>query len=204
MKTSISILSVSFLVAVMMSSCAINKETVAVRQYEINNSKEVSATAFVKYADGSVKYFKSLKLVIGAFTTPHLLGDGVTKISPKEIIAYQNDQHYAISQTQIVGGRQTFVAKETLPGFAVRISKGKVNVYSKKFYNGNAGIDEYFIQAGNDGKIYAYTPDLMKSIIKDNYEAMAIFNHDDDKSDMMKKLQNIADVYNNSSLVTKN
>ena len=204
MKTSISILSVSFLVTVMMSSCAVNKETAAVRQYDINNSKEVSGTAFVKYADGTIKYFKSLKLVTGAFTTPHLLADGVTKISPKEIIAYQNDQHYAISQSQIVGGRVSFIAKESLPGFAVRISKGKVNVYSKKFYNGNAGIDEYFIQVGNDGKIYAFTPDLMKSIIKDNYEAMAIFNQVDKTEDLTKKLQNTAEVYNNSSLVSKN
>jgi hypothetical protein len=202
MKNSLTNLAVVSAIVVLFSSCAANKEMASVRQAEINQSKENVNVCFVKYNDGTVSYFKSLKLIKGAFKTPHLLTDNGTEIYPKEIISYQNQDHFAISQTMFVTGKKSYISKEALPGFAVRIAKGQLNVYCKKFFNGNAAVDEYFLQSGNDGKIYAYTPQLMKSIIRDNYEALAIF--EGNIEDMSKKLQSTADVFNNSMLVTKN
>ncbi len=202
MKNTLSTLPFILAIAVLFSSCVANKEVASLRQVEIKNSKENVNVCFVKYNDGTVTYYKSLKLIKGAFKTPHLLADNSIEIYPKEIISYQNQDQYAISQSLFVNGKKSYVAKEALPGFAVRIAKGQLNVYCKKFYNGQVGVDEYFLQAGNEGKIYAYTPQLMKSIIRDNYEALAIFENNIE--DMTKKLQATADVYNNSMLVTKN
>lgn len=202
MKNSLTNLSIIAVITVLFSSCASNKELSTVRFAEINQSKENLNVCFVKYNDGTITYFKSLKLVKGAFKTPHLLADNKTEIYPKEIISYQNQDHYAISQNLFVNGKKSYLAKETLPGFAVRIAKGRLNVYCKKFFNGNAAVDEYFIQAGNEGKIYTFTPQLMKSFIRDNFEALAIF--DSNKDDLSKKLQVTAEFYNSSLLMTKN
>lgn len=55
-------------------------------------------------------------------------------------------------------------------------AKGKLNIYSKKFYNGRAAVDEYFIQEGSNGNIVAYTPELLKNLIKESDEAMNFFS----------------------------
>jgi hypothetical protein len=156
--------------------------------------------------DGRIRHFNSLKLVTGVFTAPHLLADDGIKIYPSEIVAYQNKDHYAVSQTMLAGGRKSYVATETLPGFAVRIAEGKLNIYAKKFNSGAKCAEEYFMQWGNDGKIYAYTPELMNDILKDNPEAANYFKNKKNKVSLSKKLQTTASLYNNNTetLVSKN
>ena len=188
----------------LLASCSTNKLTTAKITKSISESETTTFTNFVKKKDGSVVYYKSLKLVKGAFTAPHLLADNKLKIKPSEILAYQNEDHYAISQTQFVDGKKSNIAVETLPGFAVRVVFGKLNVYCKKYFNGRAAIDEFFIQSGNDGQIFAYTPELMKKMISDNKEALSYFNVELPKDDNQKKLQATAEMYNNAMLVSKN
>jgi hypothetical protein len=194
----------AFLALTLMNSCATNKQMLADRDAEIQLSREASAGGnFVKMKDGTIKQFHSLKLVTGVFTSPHLLADGKKKIPATEILAYQNGDHYAVSQALISNGRRSFVAVETLPGFAVRVVKGKLNLYCKKFFNGRAAVDEFFLQSGADGQIVAYTPELMKNLIRDNQEAFKYFLTGKE-NDISKKLQATAELYNNSQLMSKN
>ena len=187
----------------MFGSCASNNQIAAIRTSDLSASKENTAACFIKLKDGSMKNYQTLKLVTGVFVTPHLVGDGKDNIYAKDILAYQNDKHYAISQTLFVNGQKSYVATETLPGFAVRIAKGKLNIYAKKFYNGRAGVDAYFVQSGENGEIYSFTPDLMKSMIKDNQEALTFFNENKKgKIDLSQKLQSTVEMYNNSMIVS--
>ena len=154
--------------------------------------------------DGKIVYYKTLELKKGVFTSPHLLADGKIKIMPSEIVAYQNNEHYAVSQSTFKSGRKSYVAVETLPGFAVRVVRGKLNIYCKQYFNGRAAIDEFYIQAGTEGKIYVYSPELMKQLIKDNVEALSYFNQTEEEKEFSKKLQATAQLYNNGLLMSKN
>lgn len=166
-------LSLGILIAV--SSCKNSKEAMAQRKIDIEKSKEATTACFIQLNDGTIKNYTSLKLVTGVLKTPYLLADGNIKIFSKDIKAYQNKDHYAISQENFASGHKSYVAKETLPGFAIRIAKGKINVYAKKAYNGVGTVDEYFVQKGDDGKILAYTTENMNALVKDDDEALAFF-----------------------------
>lgn len=191
-------------IILLFTSCSTNKLTTAKLMKNISESETNTFTNFVKKKDGSVVYYKSLELVKGVFSAPHLLADGKIKILPSEIVAYQNENHYAVSQSTFVDGKKSNVAVETLPGFAVRVVYGKLNIYCKKYFNGRAAVDEFYIQSGNDGKIFTYTPELMKRMIQDNQEALTYFNNEKLNSAFPKKLQTTAEMYNNALLMSKN
>lgn len=184
-------------------SCAVNHSIVHTHAVEFKSGKELSGV-FVKKIDGQVIYFNTLELVNGAFTAPHLLADGRLKIKADEILAYQTSTHYAISQVLMVNARKSYISKEALPGFAVRLVKGKLNVYCKQFFNGRAAVNEFYIQSGNDGEIKKYTADLMKKMIGENEEALSYLNDKNDKVSMLAKIQSAAAAYNNFNAVTQN
>lgn len=175
MKTTIKLTSILCCSFLLLQSCNSSKETIAQRKQEIRSSRINSGNCFVQLTDGTIKHFTTLRLVTGPFIAPHLLGDGKVKIRPKNIVAYQTADHYAISQQSFISGRKSFVSTETLPGFAVRIARGKINVYSKKYYNGVAAVDEYFIQKGDEGQIFAYTSETINQFIEDDPEALNFF-----------------------------
>lgn len=164
-----------FCVLVAFESCKTSKISVAQRKADIEQSKETTAACFIELNDGTIKNYTTLKLETGVLKTPFLLADGKIKIMGKDIKAYQNKEHYAISQESFTSGHKSYVAKETLPGFAVRIAKGKINVYAKKCYNGVGTVDEYFIQKGDDGKILAYTTENMNNLVKNDDDALNFF-----------------------------
>lgn len=189
---------------ILFSSCSTNKILTSEKNQEIKESKETASSSFVKMKDGKIVYYKTIELKKGVFTSPHLLADGKIKIMPSEIVAYQNNDHYAVSQSNFTSGRKSYVAVETLPGFAIRVVRGKLNIYCKQYFNGRAAIDEFYIQAGTEGKIYVYSPELMKQLIKDNVEALSYFNHTEEEKEFSKKLQATAELYNNGMLMSKN
>lgn len=189
---------------ILISSCSTNKILTSEKNQEIKESKETASSSFVKMKDGKIVYYKTLELKKGVFTSPHLLADGKIKIMPSEIVAYQNNDHYAVSQSSFISGRKSYVAVETLPGFAIRVVRGKLNIYCKQYFNGRAAIDEFYIQAGAEGKIYVYSPELMKQLLKDNVEALSYFNQTEAEKEFSKKLQATAELYNNGMLMSKN
>ena len=189
---------------ILISSCSTNKIMTIDKDQVKHELTNTSSTSFVKKKDGTIVFYNSLELKKGVFTSPHLLANGKIKIMPSEIVSYQNQDHYAVSQNTFSNGRKSFVAVKTLPGFGVRVVKGKLNIYCKQYFNGRAAIDEFYIQAGNEGKIYLYSPELMKELIRDNNVALNYFNQLEDLNDYSKKLQTTAEIYNNGMLMSKN
>lgn len=195
---SLLLLSAVLLTVLLLTSWSTEKNNSTQILIEEKKPLDNASKVFVKYKNGSVVYYQSLKLVKGLFATPHLLADGKLKINPSEILVYQNEHHYAISQTLITEGKKSAVAVETLPGFAIRLVKGRLNVFTKKYYNGNVAVAEYFVQLGNDGKIQKYTPELLKSIIKDDQHALNFFSKKLNVLQELNLLESTAFLYNKS------
>jgi hypothetical protein len=187
----------------LLGSCATNKEYQVQRKHNIENAKEMATACFVELNDGTVKNYTSLRLVTGVLKTPYLLADEKTKIYAKDIKAYQNNQHYAISQEAFAAKSRSYVAVECLPGFAVRIAKGKLNIYVRKYYNSQKAVDEFFLQSGSNGEILAYSPELMNNFIRNSPEALEFFNGKKYKSIRPKKLQATAEIFNSAPSLSK-
>ncbi len=167
--------------------------------------KKPAGSVFVEMNDGTIKNFTTLKMVTGIMMTPHLVGDGRNIINGKEIKAYQDDDgNYAISQKVFESGHRTYLALEILPGFVRRIASGKLTIYNKQSFNGYRKVDEFFIQSGADGTIHPYSASLLNDIVKDEPQALKLFNCDNKKQTLREKLQMTANIINNSGLVSKN
>lgn len=185
-------------------SCSTSYVSQSQKKAEKLQSKDETAACYVELNDGTIREYKTLRLVTSPFTTPYLLADGKTKYKATDIKAYQNKDHYAISQRTFITGRKTHVATETLPGFAVRIIKGRLNVYSKKYVNGQFAVDEYYLQIGKNGMIQPYSEELMSALVKDNTEAYWFFTNTGFKSHMPEKLKTTAKMYNGEQYMTRN
>jgi hypothetical protein len=205
MKNFIPAIAVLVSAGILLNSCAVSKNSITQQQTETKIVNETtSASCFIQLNDGSIKQFTTLKLVTGVLTTPHLLGDGKVVINSKEIIAYQNDKHYAVSAKILTSKKSANVSVETLPGFAVKVLSGKLNVYCRKYYNGANTSDEYFLQNGNDGYIIAYSKDVLKTMLKEDAKASEFFNSKAKVSPKAKKILAAVEMYNSSQLMTKN
>ena len=189
---------------ILLNSCAVSKNSVDQQQTVLKSVNESSTGCFVQQNDGSIKQFTTLKLVTGVLTTPHLLGDGKVVINSKDIIAYQDAKQYAVSAKILTSKKSATVSVETLPGFAVKVLSGKLNVYCRKYYNGANTSDEYFLQNGNDGYIVAYSKDVLKSMLKEDINASAFFNSKTKISPRSKKILTAVEIYNKGQMMTKN
>lgn len=187
----------------LLSACSTINKMQPDRKADIKNAKEKSYDCFIQKKDGSVEHFSSLKLVTGILITPYLLADGKIKINSADIKAYQNQDHYAISEEILETGHRSRVAVEALPGFAVRIAKGPLNVYCKKYFNGAKAVDELFLQYGDEGKIFPYSEAFITKLVKDHPEALDCLNNKK-INPVSKKLQAVAEIYNREQLMSKN
>ena len=188
----------------LLSACSVGKNAIHSQKPDIVNSDEGTASNYVQLNDGSIKQYKSLKLVTGVLTTPHLLADNNVVINPKDIMAYQDNGLYAVASKVLTSKKDSHVAVETLPGFAVQVLSGKVNVYTRKYFNGANAVDEYFLQNGNDGYIIAYSKEALKAMLKDDAKALEYFNSKSKMSPKSKKILVAVEMYNNDKLITKN
>lgn len=204
MKKSIPSITALCSLVILLNSCTVAKESVAKQSSAVENSDDNNLTCFVQLNDGSIKQYSTLKLVTGVLVTPHLLADNKTVINSKDIIAYQSKEHYAVTAKILTSKKNSRVAVETLPGFAVKVLSGKLNVYSRKFYNGANTVEEYFLQHGNDGFIVAYSKEVLKSMLKEDAKAMDFLNSNSKLSPKSKKLFEVVEMYNNGQLITKN
>lgn len=202
MKKSVPSLLALVCLLVFFNFCALSKDPVE-KKPGIETPKE-GLSCFVELKDGSIKQYTSLELVTGVFKTPHLLADGSIIIKSDEITAYQNKEYYAISQKKINSLKPSKVAVDALPGFAIRVAKGKLNVYSLKYYNGHNTTHKFYLQAGEDGEILLYTPKLLNELVKDSNEACSYFNDKNKDVANSNKLLATIDIYNNSKLISKN
>lgn len=192
----------ALLCVVILSSFAVSNKAITVP--EVEDPKKDSRSCYVQFNDGTVKQFSSLKLVTGVLKTPHLLADNKTVIYAKDIMAYQDSRFYAVSSKILTSNKKSQVAVDALPGFAIRIVSGKLNVYSRKYYNGGHSVEEFFLQHGNDGFIIAYSKDVLISILKEDNKALEFFNSNSKISPWSKKIIAAVEIFNNGQMITKN
>jgi hypothetical protein len=159
---------------------------------------------FVQYADGTLKRFSTLKLVTKMFKAPHLLADDSVVIIASELKAYQNEQGYAVAQSELGLNKKSFVAKNVLPGFAERVANGSINIYSVKFYNGQNTTQKLFMQDGNGTPIVPCTKQMLENALKDNIEALAVLSSLEKNMSDTKKILAAVEVFNQSKLISKN
>ena len=163
-----------------------------------------AGSAFVEMNDGTIRNFSSLKMVTGIMMTPHLVADGHLIINGNEIKSYQDDaQHFAVSQKVFESGRRTHLAVDVLPGFVQRIAAGKLSIYNKQSFNGFRRVDEFFIQLAS-GAILPYSESLMNDLVKDEPQALKLFNCKNKNQSLLEKLQLTANIVNAGGLVSKN
>lgn len=189
---------------IMINSCLSIQNVSALEKTVTEEPKATPTSCFVQMNDGTIKNYATLKLVTGIFKTPHLLANDSIVIMANEIKAYQNKDCYAVSQKEFSTKKQSAVAVKALPGFAVRIASGKLNVYSFKYYNGHNTTEKFFLQSGDEGQILAYTPELMNELLKDNNDAFTMFNEKNTAVAFSKKLLASVEMYNTSRLLSKN
>ena len=204
MKTTLSAIAVLLCSCVILNSCAVGINTMAFQPTESNHVNEGPSGCFIQLNNGTFKQFSTLKLVTGILKTPHLLADGKEVINAKDIIAYQNSVHYAVSPKNLTSLKSGNVSVETLPGFAVKIMSGKLNVYSRKYYNGANTAEEFFLQSGNDGFIISYSKKALNSLLKEDAKATAFFNSRVKVISGSKKILAAIEMYNSSQLMTRN
>ncbi len=203
MKTNVPYLKAIACLLVLFNSCTVTKNSIEQYNAPIEDPKK-EILCFVQMKDGTVKNYSTLKLITGVFKTPHLLADGNTIIKAEQIKAYQSKEHYAVSQKEFTDAKQSYVAKDALPGFAVRIAAGKINVYSLKYYNGHNTTEKLFLQSGDNAQIVACTPELMNELVKDNSDAYAFFNDKNQTATVTKKILATVEIYNTPGDVSKN
>jgi len=189
---------------ILICSCTVSKNAAEPQQTTFKPVTETSAGCFVQLNDGTIRQFTTLKLVTGILTTPHLVGDGKAVIYSKDIIAYQDARQYAVSAKVLTSKKSGSVSVVTLPGFAVRVLSGKLNVYCRKYYNGTNTSDEYFLQNGNDGYIVAYSKEVLKNMLKDDINASAFLNSKTKVFPKSKKILTAVEIYNKGQMMTKN
>ncbi len=198
MRISVPTITLSLCLAMLLGSCSSMRNTSSHREYVSYEPKIISLDCFVQLVDGTIKNYSTLQLVTSIYKAPHLLADGKTKIYPEEIIAYQNRKHYAISAAGFsYGGHKSNIASETLPGFAVRIATGRLNVYVKKYRANDRIVDEYYFQEGK-GQILVYSPELLDALIKNEPEALEFFNNHRKHIKVTRELKATAKIYNDS------
>ena len=73
-------------IVITLNSCSVGKNSITSQKTAADPPNENSASCFIQLKDGTVKQFKTLKLVTGVLTTPHLLADGKEIIKGKEIM----------------------------------------------------------------------------------------------------------------------
>jgi hypothetical protein len=204
MKKSVPLTTALFCALNFLISCSVSKNSVQQTNSVIEKASETASSCFVQLNDGSVQHYSTLKLVTGVLVTPHLLADNKVVINARNIKAYQNKKHYAVSKGSLTQNKTTAVSVETLPGFAIRVVEGKLNVYARKFYNGVYTLEEYFLQSGDDGEIVAYSPESLTNLIKDNTKAVEYFKSKTKYSQKAKRLLAVAEFYNNQQMISKN
>lgn len=186
-------------IVLLAASCSAGKD-MAERKEILRNAKETNSGCFVIFKDGRTEFYKTLILKTSMVSLPYLLADGKIKITREEVEAYQTENYYAVSQLTY-NDEHSKVAIECLPGFAVRIAKGNLNVYDRRCLRSSVGR-EFYIQAGANKPIYEYSPDLMNAVIKYHYEAYNYFNKNK-KTKLLTKIYTTADLFNNAPSYTK-
>jgi hypothetical protein len=190
--------------ACLLSSCAVSsiREETPVTGKKAKNEKN-ALPCFVELKNGSIRQFNSLKLITSPFAAPHLLADGKEKLQTAAIKAYQTDKLYAVTQEIFADNIRSKSAVETLPGFASRIVNGTLTIYCKKYYNGRGTAEQLFVQK-DGGEIFAFSPGLLETLLKENAPAKDLFKKLSKVNPVSKRVVTVAELFNKDQSLSKN
>jgi len=163
------------------------------------NAPVSPALCYVKMKDGTIRTYHTLTLEKGLFVSPHLLANGVEKLSALDIVEYKTKNVLAVSQSLLKGCKKSNVSTEVLPGFAKLVLSGPINVYVRKIFNGTVTVDQYFLQSGTSD-IQAYSPALMREILGNNLTALEAFEKNNSSANLYSQLKEILSLYNATAL----
>lgn len=180
------------LMVLLFTSCTVNKTLTNQLSFDIKN-KDADQVSYVRFKNGQMLYCQTLELKNGIFTSPHLIGDGWYKIETADVAEYKLNGQLAISEEKLNDKKHSRVAVDALPGFAVQIIKGDLNVYHRKYFNGRNAVNRYYLQIGNEGPIMLYNTKDMKELIATHDELSQLPEppaKDNLLSDYFEKLSN--------------
>jgi len=186
------------LITLFFSVFAKGKTSPIIENDELANSK----VDYIKLKDGSVHTYHTLVLVQGAFVSPHLLANGKEKVFADDIVEYRTNGQLAVSQHCLKGSKKSNISADALPGFAIRIMQGPVNVYARKIHNGTTMVTEYYLQS-NNGPIELCTPATVKTSFGNNVAALQIFE-ERSKDNLYNRLRAAVEIMNTSSMSASN
>ncbi len=157
------------LLVLLFSSCSVNKTLTNQSSFDFN-SKDADQIPYVRFKNGKMLYCQTLELKKGIFTSPHLIGDGWYKIETADVAEYKLNGQLAMSEEKLNDKKHSNVSIGALPGFAVQIVKGNLNVFHRKYFNGRNAVNRYYLQIGNEGPIMLYNAKSMKELIATHEE----------------------------------
>jgi len=192
------------LTCIVLHSCSVSNVSKEQRKSDIFNARETGRGIFVEYKDGKIENYESLELVTGVLKTPYLLANNNKKIFATDIRTYQTKEYYAVSQDLFEGGRRSNLAVDALPGFGIRTTRGNLNIYCKKYFNGKNSADEFFVQQGKEGKIFPYSCELVNDLLKKDPNAMHAFNDQNNETGFEQKLSIAVSIYNTREALSIN
>ena len=158
------------------------------RREDAVNARENLSECFVEFRDGTIKKYTTLefKISMRAFQSPkknpqYLLADGKEKIEPVDVVKYQTKNYYAILARELNTFPKLTKTTEALLGFAIRMEKGKINLYYMGYTENGLFAEKdrnnegksvqfygYYLQKNNGGSFVSYTDKLLREYVKDN------------------------------------
>jgi hypothetical protein len=175
---------IAFSISILLSSCSVNHSLQSDDLMHFKQSEQMDRDNYVKFKDGHVLQCQTLVLKKGFLTTPYLLADGWYKIKAKDVERYQMDGKLAVSGTNIKDDVNSQVAIDALPGFAVRLVSGSMNVYQRSIFNGRSVFTRYYIQRGENGPIVKYSPETLKKMVEEQNSMKLAVNPSGKSTDM--------------------
>jgi hypothetical protein len=176
------------------SACSVNHTLQRAETLPTQTTEKTEGGSFVRFKNGHMLYCQSLELKKGVFVSPYLLGDGWYKIKAGDVDQYQINGELAVSESRLEDDRSSRVAKDALPGFAIRSVSGSLNVYQRKLFNGRTTYDRYYIQWGNEGQIVKYSPDALKKMLNEHHALSGLPELPTDPSQLSAYVQQLSKV----------
>ncbi len=172
---------------------------------EAIEAKDPAYQCFIKLVDSSIIKYEHLKYKTPPLSYGYLEGDGEKlKYKAEDILCFQDEKGYWLRIVDPSLSRTPVVGRLSLDNFfAVRIAKGKIEMFMKYSNNGRSVSDDkyqsgssYFIKKENVLNPLDKWGVGLKNMMKDN---KAIYSNFDDSGKMkIKEMIEIVEEYNSS------
>lgn len=113
---------------------------------EAMEAKDTSYQCFIKLSDSTIIKYQHLKYKMPPFSYGYLEGDGEKlKYNSEDILCFQDEKGYWLRIVNPTASAQPVIGKLSLDNFfAVRIAKGKIEMFMKYSNNGRSVSDDKY------------------------------------------------------------